>query len=230
MITEKMSFQEIAEAMRKDWREELISCYEHCFGMRKKYHRFILKNIKPDQFYDLGRREKITNNKNKYIFLFFTHGRKEYKAEGLLRSFRLEYLRKDGIHVAKINVFNTKEVTFFTPHFFDRYRERFLEKNFDVDDWTKEDVIDDYFLHNIGEVSRSQNNPKYPDGIFVTCDNGVILGVDLGEGLWEYRTFISFEMLKGGQIDDSSEEAAILEQIRDLPKNIDINSIISGFK
>ena len=180
MITDRMTYQEIAEAIRKDWSEELYNCYVNCFGMRKKFGKSVLNDMKSDVFHFLARREKITKNKNKYVFLFYTQGRQQFKNEGPLRSFRLEYLRKDGIHVAKINVFNTKEVTFYTPHFFDRYRERYLEKHYQIDDWGKEDVMDDFFMYNVGEVCRSQNNPKYPDGIFLTTDSGVILGVDLG--------------------------------------------------
>lgn len=228
MITDSMTYQEIADAIRKDWESELYSCYVHCFGMRQKYGRFILKNVKPEEFRFLGRREKLTKNRNKYVFLFYTHGRTQYKHEGPLRSFRLEYLRKDGIHAVKVNVFDTKEVTFYTPHFFDRYRERFLEKHYDVDYWTKEDVMDDYFMYNAAEVSTPQHNPKYPEGIFVTTEDGVILGVDLGDGIWEYRTFISFEMLKGGQIDISNEEENMVNLIKALPKNMDVNKLLSN--
>ena len=223
-----MSHQEIANAIRKDWNNELFDCYADCFGKRKHYGRFILNNVKSEEFHYLGRREKITKSKNKYVFLFYTHGRKQYKKEGVLRSFRLEYLRRDGIHVAKINIFNQNEVTFYTPHFFDRYRERFLEPQFEIDDWTKEDVIDDYFMNNVAEVATNQNNPKYSGGIFVSTDNGVILGSNLGEDLWEYRTFISFDMLKGQQINLSNEEEELAELIRMMPKNIDINSLING--
>ena len=81
-----MTYQEIANAIRKDWENELYSCYVHCFGMRQKYGRFILKNVKPEEFRFLGRREKLTKNKNKYVFLFYTQGRTQYKHEGPLRS------------------------------------------------------------------------------------------------------------------------------------------------
>lgn len=228
MITDRMTYQEIAEAVRNDWSNELRNCYINCFGQRKAFGKIMLKDMKPDVFHFLGRREKLTKAKNKYVFLFYSQGKAQFKHEGPLRSFRLEYLRKDGLHAVKINVFNTQEVTFYTPHFFDRYRERFLEKEYIIDGWTKEDVMDDFFMNNVGEICQSQNNPKYPDGIFLTTDSGVILGVDLGDGLWEYRTFVTFDMLKGNQIEDSNEEAALLEQIRDLPKNIDINSLIKG--
>ena len=63
MITDRMTYQEIAEAIRKDWSEELYNCYVNCFGMRKKFGKSVLNDMKSDVFHFLARREKITKNK-----------------------------------------------------------------------------------------------------------------------------------------------------------------------
>jgi len=216
MITDSMTYQEIAEAMRKDWYKEIASVYESCFGMRQKYGRHVLKRLQPDEFFCFESKEKITKNKNKYVFLFYTHGRREYKKSGIIRNFWLEYLRSDGIHAVKMNPFNNHEITFYTPHLFDRYRERFLEVNYDVDDWNKRDVMEDYFIHNEVFKGVAQDNEKYPGSIFITTSEGVVLGVNIGEGIWEYRTYISFEMLKSGQIEQSQDDKDVVDKILDL--------------
>lgn len=94
------------------------------------------------------------------------------------------------------------EKAFFTPHFFDRYRERTGLPM----DMPKMDVIKDWILKNQHLNSDVQGNEKYPDGIFCAYPSGIALGRELPDGNSEMRTFITYDMLRGEQVEKGEKQ------------------------
>ena len=99
----------------------------------------------------------------------------------------------------------------FTPHFFSRYAERMGI------DLTGLELIRRFFERNpnrmykgavrtVGELKREE--------VYFTCEDGV--GIGLVGDMFEIRTFITHDMLKGEQIDEFSDS----ERIRKLIYNI----------
>lgn len=227
MITNAMNYQEIAATFKRDFENELANLYQTCFGLRAKYGKYVCQNVGPEQYKFLGKKEYISKNKNKYVFLFCTRGKKQYKQMGIERNYWLEYMRSDGIHAVRFNHETGRDFTFYTPHFFDRYRERFLEPQFDIEDWTKPDVIEDYFKNNVVFNARPMNDPRYPNSLFVVSEDGIALGEDIGKGIWEFRTFITFEMLKGNQVNISEEEGKFLEIMKKLHESGKLTDLLA---
>ena len=103
-----------------------------------------------------------------------------------------------------------KTKCFFILHFFDRYRERTGLPQ----DTPKMDVIKDWINNNQHLNSDVQGNEKYPDGIFCAYPSGVALGRELPDGNSEMKTFVTYEMLRGEQIEkgESQSKAAISQE------------------
>ena len=80
----------------------------------------------------------------------------------------------------------------YTPHFFERYRERYLK-----DDTTPiKDVINYFFKYNsVGGLNKfySENNATRPVGEFGTMEHGAALG-QWEHGVFIAKTFISSEL------------------------------------
>ena len=95
------------------------------------------------------------------------------------------------------------EKAFFTPHFFDRYKERTGLPM----DMPKMEVMKDWIMKNLHLNSDAQGNEKYPDGIFCAYPTGVALGRELPDGNSEMKTFITYEMLRGEQIEKGENQS-----------------------
>ena len=79
--------------------------------------------------------------------------------------------------------------SFYTPHFFDRYREREL-KGADLE---KPDVIYHYVVNNPFEY-RDSDNYEYKDekaAFLATCNTGLACGVIVENNVPLYKTYIS---------------------------------------
>ena len=86
------------------------------------------------------------------------------------------YRLTDGFHLVGFmyldsNPLAKPEKAFFTPHFFDRYRERTGLPM----DMPKMDVMKDWIMKNLHLNPDAQGNEKYPDGIFCAYPSGVIM-------------------------------------------------------
>ena len=81
-------------------------------------------------------------------------------------------------------------------------------------DMPKMDVIKDWISKNQHLNSDVQCNEKYPDGIFCAYPTGVALGRELPDGNSEMKTFVTYEMLRGKQIEkgESQIKAAIAQE------------------
>lgn len=117
------------------------------------------------------------------------------------------YRQSDGFHLVGFlyldsNPLAKAEKAFFTPHFFDRYRERTGLPM----EMSKMDVMKDWITKNIHLNSDAQGNEKYPDGIFCAYPSGVALGRELPDGNSEMKTFITYEMLRGEQVEKGENQ------------------------
>lgn len=120
------------------------------------------------------------------------------------------YRQSDGFHLVGFlyldsNPLAKAEKAFFTPHFFDRYRERTGLPM----DMSKMDVIKDWIMKNLHLNSDVQGNEKYPDGIFCAYPSGVALGRELPDGNSEMKTFITYEMLRGEQVEKGKNQTRV---------------------
>ena len=74
-------------------------------------------------------------------------------------------------------------------------------------DMPKMEVMKDWIMKNLHLNSDAQGNEKYPDGIFCAYPTGVALGRELPDGNSEMKTFITYEMLRGEQIEKGENQS-----------------------
>lgn len=143
------------------------------------------------------------------------------------------YRQSDGLHLVGFLYLNSNplarpEKCFYTPHFFDRYKERTGLPQ----EMTKIDVMKDWISKNIHLNSDAQGNENYPDGIFCAYPSGIALGRELPDGNSEMRTFLTYDMLRGEQIGkgDAQSKAAALQEEHGLQTISEIVDKITRYK
>ena len=73
-------------------------------------------------------------------------------------------------------------------------------------------TIIEFFKNNGVGRYIDVTNDKYDDNIFFTITNGVLLGGKLDDGNTLLRTYITFDMLRGEQIDDKERLIARVKE------------------
>ena len=111
------------------------------------------------------------------------------------------YRQSDGFHLVGFmyldsNPLAKPEKAFFTPHFFDRYRERTGLPM----DMPKMEVMKDWIMKNLHLNSDAQGNEKYPDGIFCAYPSGVALGRELPNGNSEMKILSPTKCYEGSKL------------------------------
>ena len=219
MITTTMDYKEISRAVEQDWKNELMYKAGTCFGMKRKYERYIMKNVGRDEFCFLGKRYYTTKALNKYGFSFMVKGKHDFKKNDILVSIWLEYFRRDGRHVVHFIPFsNPFQTIFFTPHCLERYRDRFLTKEYPDEEWPMDAVIEEMSITSMMAQMRRIPNSKYDYSIYATFEDGVLLGSWVEDNIIEYRTFISFGMLRSDQQKLSEQDKQGLKNMKEREK------------
>lgn len=83
----------------------------------------------------------------------------------------------------------------YIPHFFDRYRERYLKDP----SIPKLDVVHHYMLSNRKNASVERQSEKYPGSVWSRCDDGLVLCQQIDPNIYECKTFITFDMTYLGE-------------------------------
>ncbi len=108
---------------------------------------------------------------------------------------------KEGIYVARYDIVKD-HITLFTPHFFKRYRERFLKD----DEMDMDEVIKTY-------LKRNPNQFSTPRETFTVCNDGAIFIKEVDKQMCIGVTFVSNDM----QRDEQKEEwEKALEELGDF--------------
>lgn len=216
MIVDSMTYEEIISEFKKDWRNYFPNVLPG-FMNNNKYRRYMLKEAKDNVPVFFKPIELTSNRGNKYILQINSKGRSDYKRSGLLFIVYMYYHRPEGIYVVMLGsngswTVNDDFYNVYTPHFFDRYRERELK---DIHKPKLQTIID-FFKHNATGRYITVDNDKYKNSIFYTVPTGVMLGSIYNEYIFELRTYITFTMLKDEQIDNGEILAArVKEYIED---------------
>lgn len=214
MIVDSMTYEEVVAEFKKEWRNYFPSILNR-YIEDNKYRRYMLK-AKDNELVFFKPIELTSPRGNKYILQINSKGRSDYKKYGLLYTVYMYYHRPEGIYVAmlgSIGSWTTKDdfYNIYTPHFFDRYRERELK---DIHKPKLQTIID-FFTHNATGQYINVDNDKYKNSIFYTVPTGVMLGSIYNDYIFELRTYITFDMLRDEQVDNSEILAARVKEYMD---------------
>lgn len=195
MIVPAMSVTEIHNELVKDY-DNCISRIDRDF---KHYRRAIIKSTKfPMYFKPI---DYTTPSRNKFVILVEAESKKN--ANDLLITLIGYYLRPEGIYAAMIvpSKNGDKKICIYPPHFFERYKERYLQN-----DLSALEVIKQYFKIN----SAITFEVREEAGFRGVCRDGYILGKILSHNILIVKTFVTIKMLKGEQVALRENYAAFL--------------------
>ena len=193
MIVDTMSYQEIFAIIHQYMRS---GSFANVLEREDRKHRStILKMTAPKRVFFAPTFVKDPKSQLQICIHTYTDGKSHYKRNGLLFLIYAYFYRDYGLY-AMLLVNNFTSYNVYTPHFFDRYRERFLK---DVT-LNKIDTIVRFFKVNNAFCLLDYDAPNYSGSKLIACPEGVCLGY-MREEQVELKTFISFEMLKNNQID-----------------------------
>lgn len=207
IITDTFTYEDIVEVIMKD----KAFIVHKLNDLDKKSERYIKKK-KPKDPFNFKPVHLVSNRGLNYSITITFNGIKDYRAYGATYSIYAYQRKKDGYHVFfyVTEEYSTKFIV-YTPHFFNRYRERQL-KDITI---PMKDVMDIYFCKNSRSINQDQNNEKYPNGIIIKTPEGIGLGVKYNDTIAVAKTFVSIEMLKGAQIEMSESARVTLQKIVD---------------
>lgn len=181
-----------------DIQVELSRDYDNCLDKVeiecRKIRRTIIKSKKfPIQFEPV---EFISPKQNRY--LIFLEASSKKNTECPLITVVALYNRHDGLYAAAISKLHGSiiKVNIYSPHFFQRYKERILCENV-----TTRQAMKLFFRNNnniAGDISENND-------FRASCNEGFIFGTTITYTIDIFKTIISNNMLKGTQIDLSSK-------------------------
>lgn len=194
MIVDTMTYSEILALYGEDGKllENKIK------ESRKKYFHLIRTSRNTSRVY-FKAIEFDSKRGFHHVVQFFNDGINKPTKQRLGQIYYACFRQKRGIFVATLSLAEKMFYHFniYTPHFFDRYRERCL-KDLSLN---KSDVINTFFRNNAKVVSMKLRIPseKYPNEYWSICAEGLCLCNYLENFVIEMKTFISKDMLREDQ-------------------------------
>ena len=209
-----MTYEEIAAEYAKDEAEIATKCDGKMRRYFNEYRRKIISApADKDIFFEPNR---LTSTRgNEYMMQTFSHGKNNFKKYGLFYYDFMYFHRKEGIHVV-IDTSNNPVLghnySIFIPHFFQRYKERFLNGG----ELNSFELFVEFFSHNQTLSVQEIHSDKYENSVYMACDQGIVLGSKINNTLYVMKTFITYDMLKGGQVEISQDLSESLCEVVDI--------------
>jgi len=214
MIVPAMSVTEIYKELARD--------YDYCVSRIQRdmnqYRRAIIKSSKfPMCFKPI---DYVAPSRNHFIILVEAKSKRD--ASDPFITFVGYYLRPEGIYAAM--AFPTsggeKRIFLYPPHFFERYKERYLKEEV-----TTLDSIKTYFKINSANILEFTEGDKFRG----SCNQGFVFGEKLLTNVFIIKTFVSNEMLKGEQIELNTRFINHIGELNDMKttQNYSINPYLS---
>lgn len=193
IIVDSMSIEDIMKLLMDD--KSFFNHKRENVGKPFKKKVKMLPNRKEEYFFEPV--EFKSAKGFNYVFQYFKRGSDDYKKEQLGLIIYVWFVKNRGIYVIQESLLHRQYVHYsiIIPHFFSRYRERFLK---DLSIQTK-DVINIFYRRNYRFAATGLPSEKYPEGYWMFCKDGLLLCRRL-EGLTiEIKTFVPWEMTRQDQ-------------------------------
>lgn len=131
-----------------------------------------------------------TSRGNRYTIILTPTNKKREGLTNPLTSIYTKLSTEEGTYMLRYDTI-MYSVTIYTPHFFSRYRSRFLKEG----DLSTEEVIDTFAKRNFNIVNSRGDGEEY----IGACTDGYIYLKVKDEGVNIAVTFVSFDMLRDKQ-------------------------------
>jgi len=190
VIVDSMTNDEIIELLRDDF----VFLQHKIDENLRKYKQMVKNSVKKERVYYQPLNYKSAKGFH-YMLQFFKRADDEPDKDKLGMIYYVWFIKNRGTYavtLSRLSLYGHAEwhYTIYTPHFFDRYRERFL-KDMSI---SKPDVIYRFILGNLKMSTSGNPSEKYPNGIWVACSDGLCLCNHLNSINQEAKTFITYDM------------------------------------
>ena len=193
MIVSGMTYDEIITEVSKD----VADVFELSCKKDAKIKRIIQKSqLFPVRLYSFV----TSSNKNRWLLTWEAYSRK-HVGDNILFSMICIINNKNGRIAIMPSFQNLQRPLFFIflPHFFQRFAERMQI------DATGEELIRRFFQFNVNfsiDTKRQMvSDTQYTIESTATSPDGISLGYQLADGNFFFKTFITYDMAKGEQIE-----------------------------
>ena len=190
VIVDSMTIEEILELLKDD-----LDFLQHKIDDNlKRYKQMVKNSVKKERVYYQPLNYKSAKGFH-YMLQFFKRANDEPDKDKLGMLYYVWFIKNRGtyaISLSRLSLYGRSHwhYTIYTPHFFDRYRERFL-KDLSI---SKPDVIYRFIRGNLKMSSSGHPSEKYPNCIWVSCSDGLILCNHLNNINQVAKTFITYDM------------------------------------
>lgn len=205
MIISTMTEAEIVAELDKDY----LHAFRYSDHLDRKFRRRVIKSsrfpvrvhykyISPRKnhwllFFEARSKKEILDNSRITLVCIFDAPKGTYAAMGTLTGGKMHYV-------------------IYLPHFFSRYRSRFIQSDVNTKDLVVRFFTENYsYVYNINEIKL--DNDAVMKEIHGSTKEGVALGYQSTEGNVLFKTFVTYEMLKGEQIAKFTENEKIRQEI-----------------
>ena len=190
VIVDSMTNEEIVELLGDDF-----SFLQHKINDNlKRYKQMVKNSVKKERVYYQPLNYKSARGFH-YVLQFFKRADDEPEKDKLGMLCYVWFIKDHGtyaVFLSRLSLYGYARwrYTIYTPHFFDRYRERFL-KDLSI---SKPDVIYRYMRGNLKMSSAGHPSEKYPNCVWMACSDGLVLCNHLNSFNQVAKTFITYEM------------------------------------
>ncbi len=196
--------------MKKEVMTDMVNTFSFSDRMDKKFRRLVIKS---SRFPVYSVFEYRSPKKNRWIVFFEARSKKEFGDNSRV-TFVCTYESKNGLHAIMFtNTNNKAHLIVYPPHFFSRYANRM---NIEL---TGIELIKQFFKYNnsyVYDIVRKKlDENTYMDECRGSGLDGISLGFLTTEGNVLFKTFITYDMLKGEQISKFTENEKIRREIHD---------------
>lgn len=164
----------------------------------KYYRKVIIKGLK--ERYDF-QPIPITTDGIEFILCPYSKGKKDYKKYGMAYGLFAHVFYRGTNWYCMIS-WNYQTVMMYCYHFFERYIERHLGEEREVD----VDIVRRYFKETDYLTHYSDiNNPKYVNCIYGATNIGVCCGEKVSNNILVFKTYIDMETITKGEKKETLE-------------------------
>lgn len=162
-------------------------------------------------FLSLTMRREVVKSKTKHVRRAFDYQTRKYNKWIIVIDYHLKnptfysavhYIDEHGFNAIRVNA-DLRYLTHFTPHFLERYNDRFLEH----EELSKLDLLKRFIAENPIDAVSYVPQDSSRNTIFCRFKEGIGLGdeeilSDRGQKMVHFRTYITNEMIHDGQLTD----------------------------
>lgn len=191
MIVDTMTLQEVGETILKASQKSIMIITKKMAAKERDYRRIIIKGQK--ERYDFQPIPFITDGIEFYICPY-SKGKKDYKKYGMAYCLFAHVFYKSTNWYCMIT-WNFLSVMMYCNHFFERYIERHLQDDSEVNvDLVRRYYKETDYLTYFCDI----DNPKYENCIYGSTNIGVCCGEKVSNNILVYKTFIDIETITIG--------------------------------